>query len=153
LHGVSELEFVCRSCETHAGRRPAARRFFQAPQSGMRLAESGVWSRRSRHPLSGSRMSLCASRTNCLAAGRRPASRSRSRDKHTRGQLLHIMHSPPCHNVLSSCHAHSPPLLPSSAEGTWKPARLTASTWRREMAQCRQALYVVWLCRLFRSSL
>jgi len=80
-----------------------------------------------------------------------PASRSRSRDKHTTGPLLHTMHSPLCHNVLSSCHAHSPPLLPFAAEGTWKPASITASTWRREMAQCRQALDVVWLYRLLRS--
>ena len=95
-----------------------------------------VGSRRSRDPLSGTRMPLCTSRTNRLAAGRWPASRSHSHDKHTIGQLLHTMHSPPCHNILSSCHAHSPPLLPSSAGGTWKPASLTASTWRRDMAQC-----------------
>jgi len=106
LYAVSELEFVCRSCETDAGRRPAARRFIQDAQSGMRLAD-GV-ERKSRLTLS--RMALWASRTNRLTAGRRPASRSRSRNKHTRGQLLHTMRSPPCHNVLSSCHAHSPPL-------------------------------------------
>jgi len=41
--------------------------------------------------------------------GRRLASRSRSRGKHTIGQLLHTMHSPPCHNLVSSCHAHSLP--------------------------------------------
>jgi len=60
-----------------------------------------VGSRRSRDPLSGSRMPLCTSRTNRLAASRRPASRSHSCDKHTIGQLLHTMHSPPCHNALS----------------------------------------------------
>jgi len=150
LYGVSELEYVCCGCETDAGRRPTARPFVQDAESAMRLPVSQ--SRRSRDRLSGSRMALWASRTNRLATGRRPASRSRSRDKHTRGQLLHTMHSPPCHKVLSSCHAHSPPLLPSSAEGTaanalygvidlsctWKPTSLTASTWRREMAQCRQ---------------
>jgi len=42
LYGISELEFVCRSCETDAGGRPADRRFVQDAQSGMRLAESGV---------------------------------------------------------------------------------------------------------------
>ena len=150
MYGVSELEYVCCGCETDAGRRPTARPFVQDAESAMRLPVGQ--SRRSRDRLSGSRMALWASRTNRLATGRRPASRSRSRDKHTRGQLLHTMHSPPCHNVLSSCHAHSPPLLPSSAEGTWKPTSLTASTWRREMAQCRQALHVVCLCRLFRSN-
>jgi len=98
-------------------------------------------------------MPLSASWTNRLAAGRRPASRSRIRDKHTICQLHHTMHSTPCHNLLSSGHAHLPPPLPSSAEATWQPASLTASTWRRKMAQCWHALHVVWLCRLFRSSL
>jgi len=42
LYGVRELGFVCRSCETDAGRRPAAKRFVQDAQSGMRLVESGV---------------------------------------------------------------------------------------------------------------
>jgi len=118
---------VCRSCETDAFRRPAARPFVQDAQSAVRLPVSP--SRRSRDRLSGSRKALWASRTNRLAAGRRPALRSRSRSKHTRGQLLHTMHSPPCHNVLSSCHAHAPPLLPSWAEVphgsrlAWVPAR------------------------------
>jgi len=141
LYGVCELEFLCRGRETDALRRPAARPLVQDAQRAMRLTESR--SRQSRNRLSVSRMALWASPTNGLTTGRRPASRSRGRDKHTRGQLLHAMHSPPCHNVLSTCHAHSPPLLPSSAE---EPASLTASTWRREMAQCRQALHVVWLC-------
>ena len=35
LYGVSELEFVCRGCETDAGRLSAARRFVQDWQSGM----------------------------------------------------------------------------------------------------------------------
>jgi len=88
-----------------------------------------VGSIRSRGPLSGSRMPLCESRTNRLAAGRRPASRSRSRDQH--------MHSPPCRNVRSSCHAHSPPLLPSSAEGTLAslPARGVAK-WHSVDRRC-----------------
>jgi len=94
LYGVSELEFVYRGCETGAVRRPAARPFLQDAQNAVRLPV-----------LTGSRTALRASRTNRLAAGRRPASRSRSCGSHTRGQLLHTMHSPPCHNVLSSCHA------------------------------------------------
>ena len=41
VYGVSELECVCRSRETNAVRRPAARRFVRDAQSGMRLPESG----------------------------------------------------------------------------------------------------------------
>ena len=40
LYGVSELKFVCRSCETDAVHRPAATRFVQDAQSTMRLAET-----------------------------------------------------------------------------------------------------------------
>jgi len=86
LYEVSELEFVCRGRQTDAVRRPAARPFVQDAQSAMRLAENP--SKRSRDRLSGSCMALWASRTNGLAAGRRPASRSRGRDKHTKGQFI-----------------------------------------------------------------
>jgi len=95
LYGVSELEFVCRSCETGAVRRPAARRFVQDAQSAVQQSHGTLG---------------VANESPSSPAGRRPASRSRSRGKHTRGQLLHTMHSPPCRNVLSSCHSHSPPL-------------------------------------------
>ena len=36
-------------------------------------------------------------------------SRSRSSDKHARGQLRHTMKSPPCLDLFSSCHAHCGP--------------------------------------------
>jgi len=51
LYGISELEFVCRSCETDAVRRPTARPFVQDAQSAVRLPESR--SKRSRDRLSG----------------------------------------------------------------------------------------------------
>ena len=142
MYGVSELECVYRGGETDAVRRPAARPFVQDAQSAVRLPVSRP--RRSRDRLSGSRTTLWVSRTNRLAAGRRPASRSRSRGNHTRGQLRHTVHSPPCHNVLSSCHAHSCPFcLLGRRVPHAKPASVSASTWRREMVQCRQALHVV----------
>jgi len=81
MYGVRELECVCRGCETDTGRGPAARPFVQDVQSAVRLPVSR--SRRSRDLLSGSHTALWASRTNGLAAGRRPASRSRSRANHT----------------------------------------------------------------------
>jgi len=40
LYGLSELEFVCRGCETDAVRRPATRSFAQDGQSAVRLPES-----------------------------------------------------------------------------------------------------------------
>jgi len=40
MYGVSELECVCRGCETDAGRRPAARPFVQNAQSAVRLPVS-----------------------------------------------------------------------------------------------------------------
>jgi len=70
-----------------AVRRPAARPFVQDAQSAVRLPVSR--SRRSRHRLSGGRMTtLWASRTNRLAAGRRTASRSLNCDKHDSDHLL-----------------------------------------------------------------
>jgi len=152
--GVSELECVCSGCETDAVRRPTARPFVQDAQSAVRLSVSR--SRRSRDGLSGSRMALSTSRTNRLAAGRRPASRSRSRSNHTRGQLRHTVHSLPCPNVLRS-DDHSPPLLLPSAEATCKPASLAVSTARRQMTESggvleMLAVHVLWLCSVFRSS-
>jgi len=77
LHELIDHYRVYRSCETDAVRGPAARPFVQDAQSVMRLPESR--SRRSRDLLSGSRMALCASRTNSLAADRRTASVSQLR--------------------------------------------------------------------------
>jgi len=113
MYGVSELQCVCRSCEIDAVRRPAARTFVQDAQCTVRLPVSQ--SRRSRDRLSGSRTALWASRTNGLAAGPRPASRSGRRGNHTRGQLRHTVDSSPCLNVLSSCHAHPHPFAFLSA--------------------------------------
>jgi len=102
LYEVSELECVYRSCETDAVGRPAAMRFAQDAQSGMRLPETG--SRRSRDPLSGSRMPLCASRTNRLAAGRRTASvaqlqqtneRSLTNEVHSRRAITYLVVATP----------------------------------------------------------
>jgi len=56
MYGVSELECVCRGCETDADRRPAARLFVQDAQSAVRLPVSR--SRRSRDLLSDSRTAL-----------------------------------------------------------------------------------------------
>jgi len=136
LYEVSELECVCCSCDTNADGRPAARLFVQDAQIGIRLPESG--SRRSRDRLSGSRMPLYASRTNSLAAGRRTASVAQLQQTHDRS-LTSAVNSPPCPKVLRSSHAHSPSLLLSSADATWKPASLAASMPRREITQCREA--------------
>jgi len=71
----------------------------------------GRESRRSRDRLSGSRMALWASRTNCLAAGRPTASRSRTAATNTREVSYAIQcirrRVFNCLNLLSSCHAHS----------------------------------------------
>jgi len=40
LYGLSELECICRGCETDAVRRPAARPFVQDAQSAVRLPVS-----------------------------------------------------------------------------------------------------------------
>ena len=59
LYGVSELECVCRGCETDAVRRPAARPFVQDAQSAVQLPESRSRLRLDR--LTGSRTALWAS--------------------------------------------------------------------------------------------
>jgi len=107
--------------------RPAARLFVQYAQSGMQLPETG--SRRSRYPLSGSRMPRFASWTNSLAAARRTASVAQLQQTHD-SSLTSAVHPPPCPKVFRSSHAHSPPLLLSSAE---------AVTTCREMAQSQEA--------------
>jgi len=86
------LSCVCRSCETDAVRRPAARPFVRDAQSAMRLPDSG--SRLCLDPLSGSRMSLWASWTKSLTAGWRTASVSQLRQ--TDDLLPHTLHLPPC---------------------------------------------------------
>jgi len=142
MYGVSELLCDWRGCETDAGRRPAARPFFKTPKSAVRLPVS--WSRRSRDLLSGSRTALWASRSNGLAAGRRPASRSRSRANHTK----EVSYAIQCirRRVLIYLLVVTPTPAPFaflSAGTTCKPASVRGSTWRREIAQCRQALHVV----------
>jgi len=142
--GVSELDCVCRGCETDAGRRPAARPFVQDAQSAVRLPVSR--SRRCRDLFSGSRTALWASRTNGLVAGRRPASPSRSRANHT--QEPEVSYAIQCirRRVLIYLVVVTATLafLPSSAQGTTcKPASVSGSMWRRKIAQCRQALHVV----------
>ena len=116
MYGVTDL--LLRLQDRDTGRRPAARRFFRDAHSAVRLPESRSRLRLNR--LTGSHTALWASRTNRLAAGRRPVSRSCSRGNHTRGQLRYTVHSPPCPNVLRS-HAHSPTILLFSAETPCKP--------------------------------
>jgi len=156
LHEVSELECVCCSCETDAVCRPPARPFVQDAQSGMRLPESG--SRLRLDPLSGSRMPLCASRTNGLAATRRTASVAQLQQTHD-SSVTSVLHSPSCPKILRSSYAHSPPLLLSSPGSrlAWLPATLRHAS-SRNGTESRGvfellAVHVLWLCSVFTSSL
>jgi len=121
---------VCRSCETDAFRRPAARPFVQDAQSAVRLPVSP--SRRSRDRLSGSRKALWASRTNRLAAGRRPASRSRSRGNHTR-EVSYAIQSIR-RRALTYLVATPTPAPFAFLSAGYLPASMSGSMWRREMA-------------------
>jgi len=129
-----------RDCD--AGRRPAARRFVRDAQSAVRLPVSRSRLRLDR--LTGSHTALWASWTNGLAAGRRPASRSRSRGNHTR-EVSYVIQ---CirRRALTYLVVATPTPAPFaflSVGTTRKPASVSGSTWRRKMAQCRQALQVV----------
>jgi len=66
---------------------------------------------------------------------------SQPRQSHTRGQLRHTVHSPPCLNLLSSCHAHSGPFcllerrVPPGSRLAWVAARGVAK-WHSVDRRC-----------------